>query len=152
MAEYRIECDFRALVTVFERAPARLEELVRTQLKMAVRDIKEYAAGHHRYTTRSGALENRGIVTRVEGNAGYISLSDRVPYAVYVHEGTRAHTITPRNKQVLRFVSRGEFVFAKRVRHPGTRRDPFLYDAADHEMPQITSRFSAALSRLMEDL
>lgn len=53
-----------------------------------------------------------------------------VEYALYVHEGTKAHVIEPRNKSVLRFqVADGRVVFAQRVNHPGTRGNPFLRDA-----------------------
>lgn len=45
--------------------------------------------------------------------------------------GTEPHTIRPRRKKALRFVSGGRVVFAMRVRHPGTRANPFLTRALD---------------------
>jgi hypothetical protein len=60
-------------------------------------------------------------------------------YAVYVHEGTRAHDIRPKNKKALRFPanggsatlagrvrSGGQVRFAKRVRHPGTKANKWM--------------------------
>jgi len=59
-------------------------------------------------------------------------------YAAFVEFGTRAHDIVPRIKKALRFApsgsgrlsgaprSGGPVVFAKRVRHPGTRANPFM--------------------------
>ena len=52
-----------------------------------------------------------------------------VEYAAMVHDGTRPHTIRPKNAQVLRFRIGGRIVYAKVVHHPGTRARPFLDQA-----------------------
>lgn len=71
-------------------------------------------------------------------------------YARYVEEGTRPHDIVPRNGRALRFPASGvsttlagrvrtgearrlgnaAYVFAARVRHPGTKPYPFLVPGA----------------------
>ncbi|MFD4314983.1 hypothetical protein [Streptomyces sp. NPDC058548] len=51
------------------------------------------------------------------------------PATRFVLDGTRPHIIRPRRKKALRFEVRGEVVFAKFVRHPGTRANNFLRDA-----------------------
>lgn len=52
------------------------------------------------------------------------------PIALIHHEGTRPHLIRPRYKKVLRFPghSRTGWVFAKLVRHPGTKPNRYLTD------------------------
>lgn len=45
---------------------------------------------------------------------------------LFVLNGTRPHLIRPRRKKALRFEVGGEVVFAKLVRHPGTRPNDFL--------------------------
>jgi hypothetical protein len=63
-------------------------------------------------------------------------------YAAYVELGTRAHEIRPRNAKALRFApGRGarltgtprrgakNIIFAKKVRHPGTKAHPFMAPA-----------------------
>lgn len=50
-------------------------------------------------------------------------------YAAPVHEGSRPHIIRPRTAKALRFEVGGRTVFAKMVRHPGTRARPFLRNA-----------------------
>ena len=149
MESYRITHDFVGLVKAFEAVPDKTQKMVEEQLKKAVRDIKEYASDHHRYTSRSTVLEREGIITDVKDNVGTVALNPGIPYAVYVHEGTKPHIIEPRNKMALRWAARGEFVFAKRVNHPGTEKDQFLYDAAENEMPKIQSRFENALESLL---
>ena len=152
MKTISLQIDAGKLVEAFERAPDKVRNMIRLQLKLSVRDVKEYASEHHRYTSRSGALEREGIVTMVKDNKGIIALSPRVPYAVFVHEGTKAHDIEPRNKSVLRWADGAGFNFAKRVKHQGTRPDQFLYQAADASESRIQSRFQSALEKIIEEI
>lgn len=50
-------------------------------------------------------------------------------YAATVHDGAKPHTIRARRKKMLRFKVGGKTVYAKSVRHPGTRSRPWLYRA-----------------------
>lgn len=58
--------------------------------------------------------EFRGIVTVAH------------PAVLYILHGTRPHLIRPRRAQALRFTVGGRVVYAKLVRHPGTRANNFL--------------------------
>lgn len=53
-----------------------------------------------------------------------------VNYAAAVEDGSVPHVIRARRKKALRFVMDGQVVFARAVRHPGTRARPFLGKAA----------------------
>lgn len=83
---------------------------------------------------RTGRL---GQSIRAEGveNAGEMVVSGSVTantdYALYVHEGTRPHLIRPKRAKALRFEVGGRVVFAKLVRHPGTKARPFLRNAGE---------------------
>ncbi|WP_405759431.1 hypothetical protein OG234_13145 [Streptomyces sp. NBC_01420] len=48
------------------------------------------------------------------------------PKVRFVLDGTRPHVIVPRRAKALRFTVGGDVVFARRVRHPGTRPNDFL--------------------------
>ena len=74
----------------------------------------------------------------------------RTNYAAYVEFGTRPHTIVPRNKKALRFAASkadarlsgsvrrgGNAVFAKKVRHPGTKPHPFLRPGAEAAIRKV---------------
>jgi hypothetical protein len=52
-------------------------------------------------------------------------------YAEVVHEGSGPYIIRPKRKKALRFVVDGRTVFAKQVRHPGTRGRPWLARAGE---------------------
>lgn len=55
-----------------------------------------------------------------------VTIGSDVEYAAMVHDGTRPHIIRPKNAKVLRFRVGGRVVYARQVRHPGTRARPFL--------------------------
>jgi hypothetical protein len=50
-------------------------------------------------------------------------------YALAHHEGTAPHVIRPKSGKMLRFVSRGQVVYAHVVNHPGTKANKYLADA-----------------------
>lgn len=54
------------------------------------------------------------------------TINVNVDYAKFVHDGTRPHIIRPRRAQALRFTVGSQVVYARVVRHPGTRARPFL--------------------------
>lgn len=71
------------------------------------------------------------VVTGKKVSTGIEYTSD---YAVYVHEGTRPHPIRPKKRKVLAWIPRGpggKTVFAREVKHPGTKAQPWLRDALD---------------------
>lgn len=70
---------------------------------------------------RSMTTERKRVRNGLEGRVG-----SPVKYAQLHHEGTRAHVIVPRKAKALRFMVGGRVVFASRVRHPGTRPNPYL--------------------------
>ena len=76
---------------------------------------------------RTGALR-ASIHMRQErwARGQLIMVGSSLGYAAMHHEGTRPHVITPRTGRHLRFVSRGQIVYATIVHHPGTRPNHFL--------------------------
>lgn len=58
---------------------------------------------------------------------GVVSANNKI--ALMHHNGTRPHIIAARRAQTLRFKSRGKIVYAKIVRHPGTKPNRYLTDS-----------------------
>lgn len=50
--------------------------------------------------------------------------------ARFLEAGAQAHAMKPRRFTAMKFTARGQPVFAKRVQHPGHRKQPFLHDSA----------------------
>lgn len=62
-------------------------------------------------------------------------------YAAFVEYGTRAHEIRPRSKSVLRWKDKGgNFRYAARVRHPGTRAQPYMLPGAERAVSDLVLR------------
>ncbi len=137
------------LQAMMGKASASIQTDLRQLAGVAVRDIQEQAQNSHAFRTRTGAVE-RSIETSVEGAGTDFrgEVFTLYPVAIYQHEGAKAHTIVPRKKMALRWVGGGGFVFAKRVRHPGIKGDPFIYNAATAMEPSIVSRFNAYIGSI----
>lgn len=63
-------------------------------------------------------------------------------YAIFVHEGTKPHTIFPRLKRALFWEGAAHPV--RKVSHPGTRAQPFMRTIAGKSQPEITGVFKQA--------
>lgn len=101
------------------------QALAETAVK--VEDYIEGEAGKHHQT---GALV-RSIYKAKAPNGWEIGHDlQHAPHALFVHWGTKPHTIRPKNKQTLRWPVGGKFIFAKEVHHPGTKPDKWLERAA----------------------
>lgn len=147
-----IKVDADKLVRAFEAAPAKTREKLRQAVKTTANEIVKRASSEHRYTARAGSqLEKEGVKFHADGLNAVVFLDETaVPYGRFVHEGTRAHVIEPRNRRALRWPVGGEgFAFAKRVQVSGIKPDPFLYNAADVEAPIFESRLMAALDKVL---
>lgn len=55
-----------------------------------------------------------------------VSVGSDLHYALLHHEGSRPHVITPNSGRLLRFKVGGKVVYARMVKHPGTKPNPYL--------------------------
>lgn len=85
---------------------------------------------------RTRALE-RSITSRVELRSGApaVIVGSDLPYALIAEVGSRPHLIYPNNGRYLRFVVRGRVVYARVVKHPGTKGAHYLTRAVDAVVP-----------------
>jgi len=91
--------------------------------------VKQQAAKHNGHGALVCSVEKRRTS---DGRGWEVFHNPQVaPHALFVHWGTRAHVIRPRNKKVLRWPVGGRFAFAKEVHHPGTRPDTWMVRAAE---------------------
>ena len=130
--------------------PENLQDELEIAVKVSVRDIRERALSEHEWISRTGATEREGIVSSINGLLGVVELA--TPNAIGLHQGRSPHVIMPRNKTILRFPVNGEFVFARKVNHPGNKAEPFLFNAAEKEEPAIQSRFEATVAKVLRSL
>lgn len=89
----------------------------------------------------SGKLRQM-ITTSLSFLRGVISAN--ALYSIYVHEGTRPHIITIKNKKVLADRRKG-IIFGKSVKHPGTKANRFMVRAVEKSKGSIIEFFQKAL-------
>lgn len=91
------------------------------------------------------------IASRSEGGAGQMLVvlysTDRV--ARFVIGGTRPHPIAARNASALHWQDASGDRFARSVRHPGTRPNPFPERALKPLEPVLMERFARAAKEAM---
>ena len=85
----------------------------------------------------------------VEGAGSYmVSMGGReAPYAPFIEYGARPHIIRARRAMALRFEVHGDVVYAKYVRHPGTRAQRVLARAMDESLRELDGIVSRILMR-----
>lgn len=131
------------------------EKRLRQAVKASAREVQEYAQENHRFTSKTGELERAIDVRQVSDFTAEVYIDSNVAnYGPFVHNGTKAHIIRPKVKKALRWVPQGgnAFIFARRVRHPGTRSDPFLYKALEAKQEAIKGIFSKAVNVALDDI
>jgi len=96
--------------------------------------------------------ENDGQITAVIANAplgSVIYLGFQADYARHMEYGTKAHTISPKDKQALHFTVGGAGVFAKAVKHPGTKAYGFVRKTVQ-DWPQIVSQSAERIKQRVD--
>lgn len=125
---------------------------LRQAILVSTEQVAEEARQTHRFTSHTGTLE-RSIQTYTTNVMGEVYLDSSIAkYAMFVHEGSKAHNIFPRRREALRWPKGNEFCFAKRVRHPGTKKDPFVYEALDSQQDTIIMTFNHYVDLALEDV
>lgn len=123
---------------------AIFKKRIRQAIKASTIEVQDEAQTNHRFISRTGQLE-RSIDVKFNENSGIVYIdSQSAPHGPFVHQGTGAHTIFPKNKKALRWAPQGggAFHFAKVVHHPGTKSDPFLYNALRNKQDDIRNIFA----------
>ena len=106
----------------------RLEEAI----KKLIERLADYAEEEmkRRAPVKTGRLKH-SIRKRVDLINLEAEVGPEVSYGVYVEFGIRPHIIRPVRARALRFEATGEIVFARLVRHPGTKPKPFIHETAE---------------------
>ncbi|MEM0445561.1 MAG: HK97 gp10 family phage protein [Nitrososphaerota archaeon] len=96
---------------------------------------------------RTGALRESIRMRREEGGKAVVEAL--APYAGYVEYGSGPHVIEPGRAAVLRFEAGGETVYARRVRHPGSRPSPYWRPAFEEAGREAYRVFSEVVRRCL---
>lgn len=126
-------------IKAFEQKSQRIKDIIRKKAVAKLADeIYENAFDRADEHTKSGVMLS-ALYNRKKSDLEYqVGIDDkRAHYGKFVHDGSRAHIITPKKRKFLRWVAGDNFVFAKRVEHPGYKGDPFFELAVRDEVPKF---------------
>ncbi len=119
----------------FEGLLPALERNLKSAALMAGHEAVGFARMSTAFKDHSAVLRNSIDVDGPDGSfAGgdlSMTLAAGAPYASFVEDGTRAHEIRPKFRKALRWPGEGGFMFAKVVKHPGTKPSRFLATALE---------------------
>lgn len=113
-------------------------------------DIQVFARQNHKFQTKSGALERS--VSKIMDVGGtpriYLFLDGtKAEYAKFIHDGTKEHEVSPKNKKALRYVGGNGYYFSKGHTVKGIKADPFLKDAITKNLTLLQGRINKVLKR-----
>jgi hypothetical protein len=140
--------DWKRYEKQLKRFPDRLKRAQRNAMIQSTRLMQTLL--RRKSNKKTGRLARGWVIERntpVEGK-----IVNRVPYAVYVNEGTSPHVILPRRRSALRFVKRGRVIFAKKVHHPGTKAYNITGKAWKEAQPRISKIYRKALEEEVNQL
>lgn len=63
-----------------------------------------------------------------DARSQYLWIGSNEAHALMHHQGTKPHTIVPREAPILRFTSGSRIIYSRHVEHPGTRPNRYLSD------------------------
>lgn len=103
-----------------------LEAAANESMAEALQSAEDAArlAVHAQTKQHSGDLDR--LLVHVQLSAFRGKVFNTAPYAGYIDEGTKPHTIRAVNARCLRFESGGQIYFRRQVNHPGTAPRPFV--------------------------
>lgn len=145
-----IKVDVETFVEWLRRTSSDLQSGARQALGQSVALALRHARLSRSFEDRTGAL--RKSIAR--GQTGpwvhFIRCGDsRVKYGKFVEGGTKAHTIVPRKKPLLRFRVAGQWVSARKVKHPGTAPAYFMRDASREGAEALVESIERVVNRAL---
>lgn len=149
MAQYTIEIEgLDRLRKAFQQSPKNVIQGLSDGIKTSVNIIRPIMVRNAPVKTTK---LRRNIYARTSGLEGQVGPDlSIVPYALYVHEGTRAHEIRPVTKQALYWEGAPHPV--KLVHHPGTKPNPFVQKTAEEMTEPINKIFKGIADRIVNNL
>jgi Bacteriophage HK97-gp10, putative tail-component len=108
---------------------------VTPELARATLEVATTIVGNAKREAPAATGRLRRSISYVAGGEARYIVSPNVPYAVPVHEGSKAHLIQPVRKRALFW--KGAVHPVRVVHHPGTRPNPFMQRGLKASQPTI---------------
>lgn len=140
------EADLKNIVKTLKDVEVKTIAGFRTALKDTAEDMaKDAKSNVRRNSYKTGALHKSiNTVYKKQGTEAIIQATAN--HASFVENGTRAHTIKAKSAKALAFNSGNKMVFAKSVKHPGTKAKPFMKPAFNKNIPNYIKRLEDVIN------
>lgn len=127
-----LEADLSDVRRACAEGNAHLLRIARQAPVDAAVEGQSRAIANRRYQDRTGKLSGTAFVSPPSESEGgsEVKMIWPVPYASFVDGGTKPHEIRPKRRAFLRFGDASAPIFARVVKHPGTRPYSFAGEAA----------------------
>lgn len=134
-----------------------LKKFPQTAEKYLQRAIDAGAAEVHKNANRSNVPWKTGNLVQsfgvVRGRL-YASIAPGrgtpAKYAIFVHEGTAPHVITPKKGKALFW--KGAKHPVRSIKHPGTKPNRFIPRILEKSIPRIQTHFGNAIAKLIQEI
>lgn len=147
----------------FSEAPARTVDEISKAIKKSVLTIERNAKREAPVNKGPGGgtlrqnIKSR-MITNMTGE-----VEAKAPYSLYVHEGTRPHLIRVIRARVLATQARkapgwpvvsrkGYAIFGTKVKHPGTKSNPFLARGVEKSVKDMEKFFGEVLINVFKTI
>lgn len=145
MYSFKVDIDFNNLTVCLNKVKQNSLKGFQKAVKETAEGISKDAQNNIKKNSyKTGAL-SRSINT-IYGKQGMeATIQATAAHGIFIEEGTKAHIIKPKNKKALAFSSGNKMVFAKKVKHPGTKAKPFMAPAFNKNAPEFLERLERVL-------
>jgi len=157
---YTVSIDGSGLKSDITISQKSVDKYIHTCLRDSCELVADYAKKHHNFERNTGRLEDAikfMVIDRLK--TGIVEIDPEIAsYGKFVHEPTgrfgpkhEDYPIFPVRAKALFYFSRkmGRMTFAAMTMHPGSKGDPFLYEALDKNRKNIDEIFATGLRRLI---
>lgn len=146
-----IKPTFRAMSGKYTKAEKNLLRNRRAQVVALGRRYVEYA--REEAPEKTGAFKKSiRFRTFQTGETLGFTVTSKQPLGTFIVKGTKPHIILPRRAKALRFVIGDRVIFAKMVRHPGTKPNRFHGRAYARWLPGARASLAAISTKFVRDL
>ena len=141
----------KELIRVLSIAPQqvnkRIPDLLIAEGKETERELKRSPTpidnGDLRQSMNASRVGSKTL--RVRANA-----TNLAPYAAAVEYGTKPHVIRPKNAKAFKFKIGPDTIYAKQVKHPGTKAQPFFEPAIERLKKRFVNNLKVLINRELE--
>lgn len=132
LTDIKEELKFYQIIT-----KSKCKKLIKETSDKIVHDAQMNLVANGNFQT--GQLSNSINYKLTDGGFRSV-ITVKAKHGIFIENGTKPHIIRAKNCKYLRFKQGGEIRYAKAVKHPGTKANPFLQPAINSNAPQFLKK------------